>query len=277
MPPTQCLAIIGVGLIGGSIGLAARRSGLYAPILGVDADAAALDKAITRGCIDAADELPSAAKRAQIVVVATPVDQIAQHVRLAAACGDALITDTGSTKARILDAVIRAGDPPQFVPAHPLAGSEKRGAEHARANLFDGRLVILTPTARTTASRIAQASAFWESLGGRLYSMSAEEHDRTLAVTSHLPHLLASALAGLLNPNVTGFAATGFRDTTRLASGDPALWGPIFAENAPHVLAALDLFRNRLDDFRHALDNNDAATIHRLLTEAKGIRDDLGN
>jgi len=278
---TDCLAIIGVGLIGGSIGLAARRSGKYRPILGVDRDLQALQQAKVRGCIDEiSDELATVAKLADIIVVCTPVDQIAAHVLTAARhCrAKTLITDSGSTKVNIVEAVERGlARKRLFIGSHPLCGSEKRGPEFARETLFDGRLVILTATELTPALAIHRATTFWESLGGRIWGMTAEDHDRTLALTSHLPHLVGSALAGLLHPGLAGFAATGFRDTTRLAAGDPNLWAAIFAENAPHVLASVKLFQDRLEDFRKAIQTNDVPVLHRLLTEAKGIRDDLGN
>src|SRR5262249_29981576 len=156
--------------------------------------------------------------------VCTPVDQIASQVLTAARhCrAKTLLTDTGSTKAAIVAEVEKGLNRPRlFLGAHPLAGSEKRGPEHARADLFDGRLNVLTTTPQTATAAIHRAYVFWESLGCRLWSMRPDEHDRTLALTSHLPHLVASALAGLLHPGLTGMAATGFRDTTRLAAGDP--------------------------------------------------------
>jgi len=276
----ECLGIVGVGLIGGSIGLAARRTDRYGPILGVDRDAASLECACARGCIDDADDLSAVAKRADIIVVCTPVDQIASHLLTAAKhCRPTtLLTDTGSTKVAIVEAVEKElPDDPWFVGGHPLAGSEKRGPEHARADLFDGRVTILTPT-RTTERRASnRAEQFWKSLGSRIGFMTPNEHDQTVALTSHLPHVAAAALVGMLAPASSGFAASGFRDTTRLAAGDPDLWTGILMQNRFLVLRELDQFQFRLKRFAAALDQGDTEAIRRLLTEAKGVRDDLGS
>jgi prephenate dehydrogenase len=276
----ECLGIVGVGLIGGSIGLAARRNGRYGPILGVDRDPAVLERAKARGCIDDADELPAVAQHADVIVICTPVDQIASHVLTAARyCRPtALLTDTGSTKVAVVEAVEKElADERWFVGGHPLAGSEKRGPENARADLFDGRVTVLTPTPNTERRASDRAEYFWTLLGSRVGFMSPDEHDRTVALTSHLPHVVAAALAGMLDPAQNGFAASGFRDTTRLAAGDPELWTAILMQNRRPVLRQLDKFQFRLKEFLAALDQSDAATIRRLLTEAKGVRDDLGS
>src|SRR5262249_49775607 len=157
------------------------------------------------------------------------------------------------TKAAIVTAVERdLPDHVLFAGAHPLAGSEKRGPEHARADLFDNRLTLLTPTARTPAAALASVTAFWQSLGSRVRPISPEEHDEGVALTSHLPHLLAAALAGILPAELRGLTAAGFRDTTRIASGDPKLWAAIFAQNSLPVAGALDRLQERLTEFQAA-------------------------
>jgi prephenate dehydrogenase len=275
------LALIGVGLIGGSIGLAARRRGVAGRVVGADRDAAVRDHAVAAGILDAACDDPAvAARQADFVVVCTPVDHIPQGILAAAsACkAGAVLTDVGSTKAAIVAAVrgrLPAGV--GFVGSHPLAGSEKHGPEHARADLFAGRLVVLTPTPESGAAPLAVVRGFWEALGARVRLMEATEHDRALALTSHLPHLLASALAGTLPPDLYELTATGFADTTRLASGNPALWTAIFGANRDGVLAALEVFGEGLARFRQALAAGDAAALNALLQRGKSVRDHLNN
>jgi prephenate dehydrogenase len=273
------LALVGVGLIGGSIGLAARRRGAAGHVIGCDRDWAALDHALAAGILDrACDEPVEAAREADLVVVCTPVDHIpAGLLAAAAACRPGtVLTDAGSTKAAIV-AAVHGRLPPgvSFVGCHPLAGSEKNGPEHARAELFDGRLVVLTPTPETGEGPLALVRGFWEALGARVRLMEASEHDRALALTSHLPHLLASALAGTLPPDLYELTATGFADTTRLAAGNPALWTAIFQANRDGLLAALDLFEEGLNRFRGALSAGDAAALNALLQLGKTVRDRL--
>jgi prephenate dehydrogenase len=158
-----------------------------------------------------------------------------------------------------------------------LAGSEKRGPEHADANLFHNRLTIVTPTSSTDQEALAQVTSFWEALGSRVRLMTPGAHDHALAQTSHLPHLLAATLAGLLTPENQELAASGFRDTTRVAAGDPDLWTAIFAHNQPAVLQALGPLMDRLSEFQKLLLNQDWPGIHARLTQAKKVRDALGS
>jgi len=230
------LALVGVGLIGGSVGLAARKRGVAGRILGVDSRPEVLQRALTRAAVDEArPDVRSMAADADVVVFCTPVDVIAgQVVEAASACRPGvLLTDAGSTKAAIVRDV--EGRLPQgagFVGGHPLAGSEKQGPEHANAELFEGRVVVLTPTSRTDDKALSQATALWEALGARVRLMDPEEHDRAMAMTSHLPHVTAAALAGVLPPEWSGLTAGGFRDATRVASGGPELWAAILQANA---------------------------------------------
>lgn len=277
----ECLVVVGVGLIGGSVGLAARRSGRFGPVVGVGRDAAALERARQLSCIDeATTELKSAAARADLIVFCTPVDRIAAQILIAAPnCRPGtLITDAGSTKAEIV-AAVESKLPSQilFVGSHPLAGSEKTGAQNARADLFDGRLTVITPTVNTPAAAPERAEAFWRALGSRVQSMSPDLHDERLAMTSHLPHLAAAALAGILPEALKELTASGFRDTTRLAASDPDLWTAIFRQNGRNVAKALDVFQQRLNRFKSTLLTDDFATLQQMLTEAKKVRDDLGS
>jgi prephenate dehydrogenase len=275
------LTIVGVGLIGGSIGLAAKQRGLAKCVLGAGRRQASLDSARAVGAIDEGFlDADAAIRRAEVVVFCTPVERIAEQV-LAAAPGCApgtLLTDAGSTKASIVQGIEgRLPDGVTFVGSHPLAGSEKRGPEYADANLFEGRLTVVTPTPATDAAAVARTVALWRSLGARVKVMSPEDHDRALALTSHLPHLLASALAGILPPELAELTATGFRDTTRVAAGDPSVWTGIFAQNRAAVLDALRPLCERLSRFRTALEAGDAQTLDALLAQGKKVRDALGN
>ena len=275
------LTIVGVGLIGGSIGLGARTRGVARTIRGVGRQRPGLDRALSIGAIDDAFlDLGEAAGDSDLIVFCTPVDRIAAQVLDAAPhyTQETLLTDAGSTKATIVRA-IDGNLPPgiAFVGGHPLAGSEKRGPEHADAKLFEGRLTVLTPTAATDPAALERVVAFWQGLGSRTCVMPPEEHDQALALTSHLPHLLASALAGVLPRELHALTASGFRDTTRVAAGDPALWSAIFADNRPALLLALARFEERLAGFKQAVQAGDSATLHELLTRAKEVRDALGN
>jgi prephenate dehydrogenase len=277
----QTLTIVGVGLIGGSLGLAARRRSLAAQVLGAGRNPDSLERAQAVGAIDEASlDLAAAVHRADVAVFCTPVDRIADQV-LAAAPGCApgtLLTDAGSTKAGIvarLDGRLPAGV--AFVGSHPLAGSEKRGPEYADADLFQDRLTVITPGPRTDPAAVERTAAFWQALGSRVRFMAPEDHDRALALTSHLPHLTAAALAGILPDECRALTATGFRDTTRVAAGDPALWTAIFAQNRGAVLQALQRLTSRLDAFRAALEAGDWTTVDTLLAEAKRSRDALGS
>jgi prephenate dehydrogenase len=159
-----------------------------------------------------------------------------------------------------------------FVGAHPLAGSEKQGPENADPDLFRDRVVVLTPTAATDPHALARVASFWESLGSRLHRMSPEGHDAALALTSHLPHLVASSLAAVLPPEMARLTATGFRDTTRIASGDPSLWSAIFDENRAEVLRALSAYEAALTEFRRALESGDREELKAMLSKGRLAR-----
>ncbi len=275
------LTIIGAGLIGGSLGLAAKKRGLARLVRGVGRRQCSLDQARAVGAIDEGFLDPSrAVAGSDVVIFCTPVDRIAEQVvALAPLCSPGtLLTDAGSTKGTIVAAVegnlVRGVE---FVGSHPLAGSEKRGPEHADADLFEGRWTVVTRTPRTDPAALERTVVFWEALGSRVRVMTPDGHDRALAVTSHLPHLLASALAGILPDELTSLTAGGFRDTTRIAAGDPGLWTAIFHHNRAALLDALVPFADRLERLRQALEKHDWATLEALLGQAKKVRDALGS
>ena len=266
------MAVVGVGLIGGSIAAAARRRSIAGRIIGIGRNGARLDAARRAGLIDVAATDLSVGGDADLVIVCTPVDRIAADVLSIAPtlAAGSLITDAGSTKGAICQSVQSSlARPTRFVGSHPLAGSEKGGWEHADADLFEGRVCVVTPVEETPPEVLDRVSAFWRALGLRVRQMTPEDHDRALAVTSHLPHLAASALASLLTRAETGLAATGFRDTTRIASGDPDLWTAIFLQNAEPVVDQASLLIEQLREFQRAIRHGDAARIRQLLEEGR--------
>lgn len=281
MKTTQ-LTILGVGLIGGSVGLAAKARGVANKVVGVGRDDRSLARAQALGAIDEfTTDASAGVEQADIVVVCTPVDRTAADVIAAAAAAPqrAVITDVGSTKGNIL-AMVQGKLPlgkAAFVGSHPLAGSEKRGPAHARADLFQDKLVIITPTTETDPEAVGVIELFWQSLGAKVIRMEADAHDRALAFTSHLPHAVAAGLAGMTPPGLLSLTAGGFRDTTRIAGGDPALWTAIFQANKNATSAALDQFQARMEVFRLALAADDATAMTAWLTEAKQVRDALGS
>ena len=276
------LTIVGVGLIGGSIGLAVKSRGIARRVVGVGRDEPTLARAAASGVIDSSTtDLAAGVRAADLVVVCTPVDRVADDVLAAAAAAPprAVLTDVGSTKGNIVRALagrLPAGCAP-FVGSHPLAGSEKKGAAHARADLFEDRLVVVTPHLPADLEAASVVDLFWQALGARVVRMSPDEHDEALATTSHLPHAIASGLAGITPGIWLGLTAGGFRDVTRIASADPDLWAAIFLANRDATLAALDRLAGRMTEFRGLLAANDRDGVVRWLAEGKRVRDALGS
>ncbi len=283
----ETVSIVGVGLIGGSIGLALRERRLAQRIIGIGRRQASLDIARTMGAIDhGVTNLLNGVADSQLIVIATPVDTIAERViQVAAICPAAsLITDVGSTKESIVAAVDaglagrRSG--PRFVGSHPLAGDHRAGPEHARADLFEGRTVVVTPTELTRTAAVTEVSGFWQSLGATVQTMPPDQHDMALAVTSHLPHLAAVAVAAATPKDFLRLTATGWRDTTRVAGGDPKMWQAILSANRQHVLDALDAMGQALGNIRESLEQGDYESLLAILEVAamkKRDRDALGD
>jgi prephenate dehydrogenase len=271
------VAIIGVGLIGGSIGLALRSRKLAAQVIGVGRNTHALDQAVQLGAIHSSTtDLEAGVKGAEIVVVCTPVDRVADDVCRAAesAPADALITDAGSSKRKLIETVERQPKAAAvFVGAHPLAGSERTGVANARADLLDGRVCVLTPTPRTRLDRTRRALQFWTSLGCRVIEMAPAEHDEILAYTSHLPHAMAAATAASIPLEWLPLAAGAYRDVTRVAAADTSLWTAIFRDNRGPLLKALGTLQENLDAFKYALMNDDEEAIRAWWDQARSRRD----
>jgi prephenate dehydrogenase len=277
MPDVEKLVIVGVGLLGGSIAKAALDRGVARHVVGVGRNAERLAAAEQSGVVSSiSTDLGTACRDADLIVVCTPVDQIAGHVvDAAAACNQpTLITDAGSTKGNIVAALPqKLSGGCRFLGSHPLAGSEKTGFEHATSDLFVGRNVIVTPTAAADGTDIVRLEAFWTALGARVHRMSPDEHDRAVAATSHAPHLIAAALALATAGEHLPLVASGWLDTTRIAAADPAIWQPIFAANLAHVLKALDSFEKTLSELREAMKTPNPTQLVELLRVAKQSRD----
>ena len=272
------ITIVGLGLIGGSVGMEARRRRLARVVVGLSRRPATIRRARTRGAIDWGTTDPARAVRdADLVVLATPVDMIAPRARSLAPCmrPGGLLTDAGSTKAAIVEALDhRLPRRVAFVGAHPVAGSEQRGLAAAQAGLFDGSLCIVTPTAQTNPQALAAVSRFWARLGMQVVRMSPARHDRLLAGGSHLPHLIAYALAGSVSPGLPR-APRSFLDMTRIARSEPDLWDDIFLSSRQPLLAALVSFTKELEQLGRAVARGDRASLRRRLTRAKARRDVL--
>lgn len=269
------LVVIGTGLMGGSFALAARRQGLFDCVLGIDPDARCRDRALRMGVVD--EFVESVPAEADAVLLAGPSDSIAPWaMRLAE--HPAVVFDTGSVKGAIVDAVRAAGPvSPRFIPCHPLVGSEQSGPEAADVALFTGARVIVTPTEEADDAVLERVRGWWRHLGAEVSTMSAQAHDRLLARTSHLPHLLAFAYLQLVTEEQLEHTAGGFRDFTRIGAADSRVWAPIFRLNTPAVVAALDEMRDELDRVRGWLEAGDEPALVNYLEAAARRRRSLGN
>jgi prephenate dehydrogenase len=272
----ETVAIVGVGLIGGSIGMALRAGAHVQRVVGIGRNVRNLEEAVRLGAIDNfTTELARGVAEADVAVVCTPVSRIADDVRNVAAHGPdkILVTDAGSTKLRLVEAIEKDEHARAvFVGGHPIAGSERSGVAHARADLFEGRACVLTPTSRTPDDRLVRARAFWSCLGCRLIELDPAEHDRALGLTSHLPHAVAAALAASVPTGFLGLAAGAYRDCTRVAGADAELWTSIFRENKEPVLRALDAFQGELTEFVRALRDDDEHALRRWWQNANANR-----
>jgi prephenate dehydrogenase len=284
-PRIGTLVIVGVGLIGGSFALALKEAGRVGSVVGVGRGRANLDAALARGIVDRAVTLNEAWTReieaADFVLVATPVGEFpsvfgALGSRLAA---HAIVTDAGSTKESVIAAArAHLGDAfARFVPGHPIAGTEHSGASAAFATLFRDRNVVLTPTAATDRAALATVASLWSACGARVRELDAAVHDRIFAAVSHLPHLLAFALVDLLATrpdadDVFRFAASGFRDFTRIAASSPEMWRDISLANRDALVAAIDAYREQLDAVAAMVAAGDGAALEAVFSRAAAAR-----
>ena len=276
------VAVIGVGLIGGSFALALKGRGACTSVVGVGRNPDNMRVAKERGIVDSVESDAAVAVRgADLVLVATPVAQFpALFARIVPSLApSALVMDAGSTKQDV-EAAARAamgGRIGQFVPAHPIAGAEHSGAAAARAELFQGKRVVLTPLAENSPALVERAATAWEACGARISRMSAAEHDAVFAAVSHLPHLLAYALVHEIalrtnSGQLFGYAAGGFRDFTRIASSHPEMWRDISVANRDALVAELDRYIDKLRALRVPLAAGDGAALEAVFGGARGAR-----
>ncbi|MEO1524744.1 MAG: prephenate dehydrogenase/arogenate dehydrogenase family protein [Planctomycetota bacterium] len=270
------VTIVGCGLLGGSVGMSLRRSGIH--LFGYARKDETCHRAMDANAVDdASTDLELACEGADVVVVASPVDRIAglvgkvsQFVR-----ESCLITDVGSTKGLIVREVGELGSSVagRFVAAHPIAGSEKTGVENATATLLDDKVVILTPDGETETSKLRRAREFWLQTGARLIEMTPADHDERLAEVSHVPHLVSSLLASLLSEESKPLIGSGWSDMTRVASGDPEMWMAICQHNREAILSQLDRFGEQLRELRTLVSETDEARLIEWLQLAKQRKD----
>lgn len=274
----QQLGLIGCGLMGGSFALALRHAGLVEQVVGYSASTSTLDKALRLGVIDqAAASAQEAVRHADLVLVAVPVAATAAVFGAIAPAlrTDALLMDVGSTKCDVVGAAqAELQDKFScFVPAHPIAGKEHAGVEHADAQLYQDRQVILTPTGQTPLARSKQASALWQALGSQVIHMSPQAHDAAFAAVSHLPHVLAFAFMNSIcsqpqGQNFLELAGPGFRDFTRIAASDPRVWRDILLANREEVLRQSALFQAQLRDFDNLINTGDSTALEAAIAQS---------
>ncbi|NBW97560.1 MAG: prephenate dehydrogenase [Planctomycetia bacterium] len=281
-PHWPTVAIVGVGLIGGSIGLTLLSRRLAARVIGVGRSKASLAEAKRLGAVtETTTDLAGAAAQADAVVVATGVASIPALLDEAdsAVRPGTLLTDAGSTKASIVAAweKRRRGHRGRFVAAHPIAGSHRRGPAAAVGDLFSGRVAVVTPGRSTPAADVEAVGGFWAALGATVFVMPPKEHDRLLAATSHAPHVIAAALAATTPHEARNLTAGGWRDTTRIAAGDPDLWADILLDNAAAVAKALSRVASAAEKILFALEKGDRRKLVALLAAAKDARDAVGS
>ncbi|MBK8508873.1 MAG: prephenate dehydrogenase/arogenate dehydrogenase family protein [Candidatus Competibacteraceae bacterium] len=279
------LCVIGVGLIGGSLARALREKGEVAEVVGCGRNQDNLRAAVELGVVDRYDTDPArAVADADMVVVAVPLGAIEPVVRAIVPhlAAEAVITDVGSAKGSVVADIERIYGriPANFVPGHPIAGTEKSGVEASFATLFQKRRVILTPLAETAASAHQRVKRMWELTGAEVIDMGVRHHDAVLAATSHLPHMLAYTLVDTLarlddRAEIFRYAAGGFRDFSRIASSDPKMWHDICVANREQLLEMIALFGADLERLAAAIRNDDRAAILNTFERAKRARDNL--
>jgi cyclohexadieny/prephenate dehydrogenase len=276
------VAIIGLGLLGGSIGLAIRARALPITTTGWDRDAAVRARAAARGLADTICETPEAAVAgADLVILCVPVGAMGDAARAIAPglAPHAIISDVGSSKAAVAAALAEALPGAIIIPAHPVAGTEQSGPDAGFATLFAGRWCILTPPDGADPAALAALSAFWTALGSKVEMMDAAHHDLVLAVTSHIPHLIAYTIVGtasdleeVTESEVIKYSAGGFRDFTRIAASDPVMWRDVFLTNRQAVLEMLGRFVEDLTAMQRAIRSADGETLFDLFTRTRAIR-----
>jgi prephenate dehydrogenase len=276
----QRVAIIGVGLMGGSLGLALKSRDLADTVVGVGRRKRSLTLASRRGaCDEITLDVATGVRDAELVVLATPVGTVVPLAKAATPHlnPQTVVTDVASTKSYIVRAVETSlrDEQLRFVGGHPLVGSERKGAQHARGDLYEGATVVLTPVEGTDPRALEMVTDLWQAVGATVALLSPEEHDAILAQTSHLPHLVSAALINALARGWGQYVGPGFLDATRIAASDPGLWKDIFLTNAAEVTRSLARFRKELQNLENAL-AADPDALQKLLARAQRVRHNLG-
>lgn len=274
-PPFERLAILGLGLLGGSVALAARERGLARTIVGAGRRQAPLDLALERGIVDEAGDVATVSRGADLVIVATPVSSMAGVLESVAGgfAPGAIVTDVGSVKGPVVETLpglLPAGM--SFVGSHPMAGSHLKGVENARGDLFEGACCVVTPLADTDPDATARIARFWSAVGSVVIERTPEEHDLHAAWISHAPHALAFAFAHALGvaPHEAGeMVGSGFRDFTRISRSDGELWGDILRANRKALATPLEAFGASLSELARAIEEGDLEKVERFLTSAR--------
>lgn len=276
------LVIFGIGLIGGSVALALKKAGVNTHIVGVGRNRNSLDEALNLGIIDTAEsDIQAAVHNADVIMLAAPVAQTTQILKSIQPFlqPNTVITDAGSTKSDVLNnaKAVLGSQCKQFIGGHPIAGAEKSGASAAMADLFVAKNVVLTPTDETNPDAINAVTALWRSCGANISTMRAEQHDAIFAAVSHLPHLLAFALVDDIasRPNAAqlfSFAASGFRDFTRIAGSHPEMWRDISLANKQALLNEITAFEQELSTVKQLLTQDDSAGLEALFERASHAR-----
>jgi prephenate dehydrogenase len=273
------ITIIGVGLIGGSIGLAIKKKRLSSCVIGVTAHENTLRKAIKYGAIDSGTlDVKKSILGSDMVILATPVDKVLNTLKniaphLSKGC---IVIDVASIKGAIVRNAERVvGRKGHFVGVHPMAGSEQRGIDKADGNLFKNAPCILTRTRRTDTKALRMVSEFWKTMGSKIYVLSPPEHDREISNISHLPHIIASALVLAAKPSSLEFAATGFKDTTRISASSPDLWVSILLANRDNVAKDAEDYIKQLKDIKNLIISGQKGRLRKKLLDAKKKRDKL--
>lgn len=273
------VAIVGPGLIGGSMGIALRRRGVAEKVVGIGRRECSLQEAREVGAVDETTlDLEGGVEDADLVVLATPIRAIPGLMpSLAAAMSSgAVLTEVASTKRSVIDTIqqglTRRADI-ILIPTHPMAGSERRGAPHASGDLFEDSVCIFTPLPDTPPGELKKMQSLWTALGTTIREMTPEEHDHTVAAVSHLPHLAASSVAQCVSAEEGEYAGGGYIDTTRIASGDPHLWRDICESNADEINSAVETLIDRLQELNDSLNNGQFDKVQRFLADAKNKRD----
>jgi prephenate dehydrogenase len=272
------ITIIGVGLIGGSIGLAIKKHKAAGQVVGVFRRSSTLRKALRHKAVDkAVMDIAEGVKGADLIIIGSPVHSIPALAWEAArsAKPGAIITDVGSTKSWIVARLekLLKGSSATFVGSHPMAGSEKTGVEFARGDLLEGSPCIVTRTVKTDRRALTKVAGFWKALGAKVDVMDPGEHDRAVSLVSHLPHIVAFSLAGAVPEKALRYAAEGFKDTTRVASSDPVLWSDIFLTNKAEVVKAARLFKKYYNGLVAAIVKGDRGRTVKALASARRKRD----